>query len=180
MTDFPQAGSGVLPLHLHTLTEWGVATELRALGLGVSASMTWVANQATYMPMSLPWAYPVRRVFWVNGSVVTTTNVDFGIYTPSGKRIYSTGSTTMAGASSTQYVTPATTFVLPAGRYYFAWTCDGTTNRAWGNAPPVPRGAMVGCLSQSTALPLPASATPVRYIATGLVLCGVTRTGSGF
>lgn len=144
-------------------------------------AITWVANQAVYMPMSLPWPYPVRRVFWINGSTNTTTNIDFGIYTPSGKLIYSTGSTAMGTVSVPQFVTPTTPFILPAGSYYFAWTCDNTASRAFGNVVTTAAiGAMSGLLSQASAFPLPASATFATYVTPGIVVCGVTRTPSGF
>jgi hypothetical protein len=181
MSDFPQDGGGVLPLHLSSLSQWGIGHEVRVVGGGVSpGAIVWTANQAVYMPIAIPWSYPVRRVWWVNGSTVTSTNVDFGIYSLGGKKIFSTGSTTQVGASLPQYVTPATPFVLAAGSYYFAWVCDNTTARGWGLAP-ASAGSLCGCQSQATALPLPASASFVRYVsASGVELCGVTRTASGF
>ncbi len=178
MSDFP---TDQLPLHVHTWSACGPVGILRiALGSTPPAAFTTTANRATYMPMIIPWEYPVKRVFWVNGSTITTTNVDFGIYTSSGVRLYSTGSTAMVGASLTQYVTPSVPFVLPAGMYYFAWTCSGTTSRGFGNAvSAVQNGNLMGLLSQSTALPLPATATFVT-VSSGMIFCGITRTESGF
>lgn len=122
----------------------------------------------------------MKRVFVVNGSV-GAANFDFGIYTPSGTRIYSTGSTAQSGTSAPQFVTPGTPFVLAAGRYYFAYTNDGTTNVAWGNVvATAATGAIGGLLSQATALPLPATATFATYGTPGLAFCGITRTPSGF
>lgn len=144
------------------------------------ASTLWVANQAVYMPVSIPWQYPVARVFWVNGSAASS-NADFGIYTPGGLKIYSTGSTAQSGASVPQYVTPGTPFLLDAGTYIFAWACNGTTNRAFAWAPTAATGAASGCMTQASAFALPSTATFATYgSCPGVVLCGVTRTASGF
>lgn len=181
MSDFP---ADQTPLFLSTFSSYGPQNLLRStllVGSVAGASVTWVANRAVYMPMMVPWEYTVNRVWWVNGSTTTTTNVDFGIYTPGGAKIYSTGSTAQGTASAPQYVTPSVPFVLPPGAYYFAWTCDNTTTRAFGNTlATAANGALAGLLSQSSALPLPATATFATYGTPGFQLCGVTRTQSGF
>lgn len=140
---------------------------------------TWpVANLAVFVPMLLPWPYPVRRVFWVNGSTIGS-NVDFGIYSADGRRIYSTGSTAQAGTSTLQFVTPGTEFLLSPGAYFFAWACSGTTNRSYGGANGAAGLRQSGVLQQSTALPLPATWTPELLAAVAYPLCGITRTLSG-
>ncbi len=170
------------PLFVHTNSRWSVLPEIfKTANLSSFAvSVTWTANTAIYVPVSIPWAYPVNRVFWINGSVVTTSNADFGIYSPGGTRIYSTGSTTQSGASSVQYVTPSSPFILPAGVYYFAWTSSGTTNRAFGLACSAVNGRQCGLVQQATALPLPATATFATYANIGVPTIGITRTTSGF
>lgn len=177
MSDFP---ANQTPLFISTWSTYGPPWRA-AQAVVTPASFTWVANQAVYLPVFIPWEYQVKRVWWCNGSVITTTNADFGIYTPSGARIYSTGSTALSGTSVPQYVTPSTPFVLPAGMYYFAYTCSGTTNRAFGTAvATAASGALCGMLSQASALPLPATATFATYVTPGLVYCGITRTESGY
>lgn len=176
MSDFPSAQ---LPLFVSTYSLYSGLQTLARLVSMTAAAVTWTANQAVYIPVSLPWPYPVARVFWANGSTVTTTNCDFGIYSPFGTRIYSTGSTTQVGASTLQYVTPTTPFTLPAGRYFFAWVCDNTTSRAFGILPNVNLAATAGLLTQATALPLPATATFARFSNIGPVICGITRTAVG-
>lgn len=145
-------------------------------------SLTWVANQALYIPFSIPWTFPVRRVFWANGSSITTTNRDFGIYTASGTKIYSTGSTAASGTSVLQYVS-ATEFLLSPGRYYMAITTDSATASRGGfgvSTVNIARLAMAGCLEQATALPLPATMTPVTMALSVFPLIGFTSTSSGF
>lgn len=150
--------------------------------LGVSSSTTWVINLISYMPVRLPWDYAVNRVMWLNGTTVTTTNVQFGIYSWDGTLIYATPSTTMAGSSAPQYVTPATKFLLPADRYYFAWTCDNTTNRGSTFTGDIKGGALCGLLEETpVSFGLPATMTPVQWArAWGYSPCGITRTTTGF
>jgi hypothetical protein len=181
VSDFPQVNT--LPQFIHPWTVYGPGPDIRLAASGLNpVAFTWVGNSAVYIPMTIPWAYPVNRVWWVNGSTVTTANCDFGIYTASGSRIYSTGSTTQANASSPQFVTPSTPFILDPGNYYFAWTCDSTTSHAFAVAiTTAAQASMVGLYSQATALPLPATATFASMgTSLGVPLCGVTRTPSGF
>jgi len=147
-----------------------------------SAVRTWTANLVSYTPVTLPFPYPVKRVWWINGSTITSTNVDFGIYSWAGVLIYNTGSTAMVGASAMQYVTPGTEFVLDAGRYYFAWTCNNTTSRGYAQAGSVNGSRVAGLLQETTAgFGLPATMTPVAFAqAWGPSACGVTRTTTGF
>ena len=184
MADFPPRGSQpATPLHVRAYT-LGLGLEAQTLAnfsQGPPTTTTWVANLVQYNPVSLPYDYPVSRVWWTNGGTVTTTNVDFGIYTADGTRIYNTGSTTMVGVTSVQYVTP-TAFVLPAGAYYFAWTCDNTTGRAQTYSGSALASQMVGLLEETTgAFGLPATMTPVSFTrAWGYNSCGLTRTTTGF
>lgn len=179
MSDFP---GSTLPTP-QTITTYGINSaggQLHATNGAVgAAALTWVANLAIYVPVLIPWPYTVRRVFWVNGSTITTTNADFGIYTVDGTRIYSTGSTAMSGASAPQFVTP-TEFTLSSGAYYFAWTCSNTTSRATGAAAVTASQRLAGVLQQASALPLPATMTGAAVSNAVYPLCGVTRTTSGF
>lgn len=183
MSDFP-GNPGVLPQFISPWTIYGPTIDMRtiAAATGGAGTMTWVANSAVYIPISLPWAYPVARVWWANGSTVASANCDFGVYTSSGKQIYHTGSTTQSGASALQFVTPTTPFILDPGNYYFAWVCDSTTSHA--NALALTTavfGSLIGIYSQASALPLPSSATFAALgTSLGVPLCGITRTASGF
>jgi len=184
MADFP--ANPPTPLFVHTWTQWSSALDLYKIHgtLTITASATWpVASTAFYMPIWLPWHYPVARVFWINGSSVTSVNVDFGIYNDDGVLIYNTTSTARAGASVVQYVTPSAPFILPPGRYYFAHSCDSITTNRGGMATStgtVARYALAGLLQEASALPLPATMTPVTVANVFFPLCGITRTASGF
>lgn len=182
MSDWPDASPLVPPLFITTAGNYSPSASRVNSGSN-AAVRTWVAKLVAYCPMALPFPYQVNRVWWVNGSTNTTTNVDFGIYSAvDGTRIYNTGSTVMGTVSTVQYVTPATPFVLSAGAYYFAWTCDGTTSRAYGLAGSANISRMMGLLEETTgSFGLPATMTPVAWArAFGPALCGITRTASGF
>ena len=85
MPDFTQPTSIVLPLSVHSRSRYACAAEKRAINaLGTPAAVTWVSGLAEYIPFSIPWPYPVCRVAWVNGSTITSTNVDFGIFNVDG------------------------------------------------------------------------------------------------
>jgi hypothetical protein len=181
MTDFP-AGYPPLPLLIHTYTRYGVGLETRynvgSLTIGV---ITWpTANLAIYQPFWLPFPYPVRRLFWGNG--VTANNMDIGIYTKSGKKLYSSGSTAGSGNSVNQYVTPSPELMLSPGRYYWGLSHSSTgANHLYGtNSPSVAVLRMMGVLQEASALPLPDSMTPVAPTSSILPMIGMTRTPSGF
>ncbi len=149
---------------------------------GGAAATTWVSGLACYQPFAIPWPYPVKRVFWFNGSTITSTNAELAIYNCDGVELYTTGATAMVGASARQFVTPTVPFVLAPGAYYWGWTCDNTTNRAWAQTiTSAATGRMIGLLQQSSASPLPATMTPVAWAQTfGGVYVGMTRYSAGF
>ena len=181
--DFP--GQPPTPLFIHTFSRWsGVRDVGGIVGTLNPASMTWpVANTAFYIPIWLQWPYQVERVFWLNGSSVTSVNMDFGIYNADGTRLYSTGSTVAVGANATQYVTPSPDFILSPGRYYFALADSSVTANRGGvgtTSGTTARMRLGGILQEASALPLPDPMTPVAVANVCLPLCGVTRTTTGF
>lgn len=178
--DFPFCEAAT-PLFVSSFSRYGIGIEARNGGAGTFAAFTWTANQAVYIPIAIPWPYQVRRLFWVNGSTITTSNADIGIYTEGGGRIFSQGSTAMSGASAVQYVTPATPFWLTPGRYYLAWNCSSTTSRAFGFGTSTANMKYFGALNQAVgAVALPSPATFATATGPGIPICGITRTASGF
>lgn len=187
MPDFSNQSSPVLPLFVNAAGEYGLGNTVGRLltaSIQTIAARTWVANLIAYSPVSIPWDYPVNRVWWVNGSTITSTNVQFGIYTSDGTRIYTTGTVAASGASSVQYVTPSPAFMLRAGSYYFAWTCNNTTSRGYAvlGAASASLGRLSGMLEETPGgFGLPGTMTPVAFNrAWGPNICGVTRTTTGF
>jgi len=181
--DFP--GQPPTPLFIHTFTRWGGVRDVSGIVGSISvASITWpVANTAFYVPVWLQWPYTVARVFWINGTSVTSANADFGIYNADGTLIYSTGSTAMTPVSAVQYSNPSPDFILSPGRYYFALACSSATANRGGQGSvsgTTARLRMSGILQQASALPLPATMTPSAVANVCLPICGVTRTTTGF
>lgn len=185
MSDWGNPQAPVLPLFISPYTQYGNALDHGNVSTTspTLAAVTWVANLISYAPITLPFPYPVKRAFWINGSTITSTNVDFGVYSWEGTLIYNTGSTAMSGASSVQYVTPGTDFILDAGRYYLAWSCNNTTSRGMaGGTAAAQFGRLSGMLEETPGgFGLPASMTAVAWArAWGPSMCGFTRTTTGF
>lgn len=160
---------------------YGPGSDLNGYTTPVLASMTWVANLALYVPIAIPFQFLLSRFWWVNGSSVAA-NVDVGVYTPSGARLASTGSTAQSGASVLQYAAPSGgAILLSPGQYYLAWAGSGTTNAVFGTTAETAIALRIaGCLQQATALPLPASMTAAAVSNAVLPLCGITQAASGF
>lgn len=183
MSDFPPPAQTVTNTHVgSTSMVYGPSVRsilTSSVGLAPVAT-TWVSGLAVYMPFVFRHSYVVRRVWWVNGSTISSTSVDMGIYTEDGTRLYSTTPTAMAGISLPQYVAVATPFTLLPGRYYLAWTCNNTTSRAFALAVATDVGERIGLLTQSSVATLPDPATFAAYAGQGMPYCGVTRTATGF
>lgn len=183
MNDFANVQPATTPPFVNTLGPQCPAIVAGANFSGSQpAAITWVANLAVFVPIILPWDYPVSRVFWTNGSTLGS-NCDFGVYTDDGAKVFATGSVAQAGASVPQYVDP-TDFTLVAGRYYFAFTCDGTTSRVRGfTVYTTAFLRQMGVYQQATIAPgsLPATMASVAAASQALyAVCGITRTPSGF
>lgn len=151
----------------------------RAIANPASSTLTWVANLAVYVPVTLPAPFPVQRLWWYNGSTVTG-NVDMGIYSKGGSLIASAGTTAQSGSAVPQYVAKAV--LLPPGGYYFALVCSGTTAAIQGHATWTAANLnLIGVLQQAlgSAL-LPATMSPAAMANALFPYCGITQTPSGF
>lgn len=141
------------------------------------ASSSWgTSNQGVYLPFVLPWDYPVARVFWANGSVLTG-NGCLAIYTKYRKRLYSTGAIARSGASALQYVSVGSTpFLLSAGEYYLGLSIGTTTNGVMGVTTitaAIARG--MGILQQASVGTLPDPMVPIAPTVAVYPLMGITR-----
>ena len=174
--DFPTVHR--TPRLIHSWMSYFPIADSHAMGLSPTASsVAWpLANRALYVPFTLPFDYPVLRVFWVNGAT-TTGNGDLGIYTEDGSRIYSTGSIARTTTSGPQFTTVATPFWLGAGiPYYIALSINATTTAMLGNITVTAVFArLLGMLEQASALPLPATMTGVAPTGAGYPLVGFSR-----
>jgi hypothetical protein len=162
---------------------YGVADTMRAYGGPGVTTSTWpAANLAIYVPFTIPFRYPVKRVWWVNGSTITG-NIAYGIYSHDMAKIYATASTAQSGASVMQYTTPSPDFVLPPGDYYHALIVSATTAALVSGLSgiSVVEGRICGLVEQAVgSMTLPDLATPAQFGQTIWPLCGITRTTTGF
>jgi hypothetical protein len=180
MTDWTQSLQAS-PTHLHTYSRFAALGRGRAgPNTAAPATTTWVNGLGIYIPFRIPFAYEVERMFWINGSTITSTSVDAAVYSIDGTLICSTTPTAMVGASTLQYQAPTTVVLLSPGRYYLAWTCNNTTSRANATALATLEGQVMGIQQQSSVATLPNSMTPVAYAGQGVPFVGITRTASGF
>lgn len=184
MADFPR-NLGV-PTHINPWLRWSIGTLAGRLSSIASpgGGLTWSANVAIYVPFLLDWPYDVRRMFWANGNS-TGGNSDVGLYTLGGARLYSSGSVANSGSGAAQYVTPAADLLLQPGMPYFmAFAHDSSTGSQLsggsGTTMTTSWGRACGLYQQSSAFPLPLTATFAAYAAVGIPLIGFTNLDSGF
>lgn len=134
-----------------------------AANLGTSQyfSATWAtANLAVYWPFTVQQTQTVYKFFWINGSAAGN-NADAGIFDSAGVKLISTGSTAMSGNNTLQVTDVADTVLVP-GRYWFGFSHSSTT----ANRVTVLTGQsggtwalLVGTRTETSALPLPSTAT---------------------
>ncbi len=163
----------------------GVNDYVNQGGAGLSqAARTWVANLAIYCPFWVPWHYPVKRMFWINGSSAGNLH-DIGIYTWEGKRIISNGPVLGVNNSTPQYV--SCDILLSPGNYYLGYVHNtATANRCFGTAPTGAAGLLrareCGFYQEVVSVQgtLPATATFATYANALIPYCGITRIPTGF
>jgi hypothetical protein len=139
-----------------------------------SSGAVWpTAEKAIYSPIDIPWICSLRKVFVSNGSVVSG-NLDVGLYTSAGVRLWSAGSTAQSGTSTEQVVDVSPDLALTPGLYYVGLVLDNTTGTVVRNTPSTQMCAVAGYYTQATAFPLPSTATfAIDYTLTYTPLVGL-------
>jgi hypothetical protein len=144
------------------------------------ATAAWPSsNRAIYIALALPFAYPVKRAWWVNGGTVTG-QADVGIFdAQSGVKLFSTGATAQSGTNASQYVT--VDWLVQPGSYYLGMSLSNTAG-IFSAAPGGQTSYMrlSGCLQEASAHPLPSTMTPAAITSIYWPLFGLTRTTSGY
>lgn len=130
------------------------------------------ASLAIAVPFEIAGSFLVRKVFWFNGTTVGTNNADVGVYAEDGRLLIAGGGTLTAGASATQEV-DVTDTLLKAGRYWLAYSQNGTTPTpiACTNAAGITRA--MGVAQMATAYPLPATFTPAVHVSGVIPMMGI-------
>lgn len=156
MTNFP---SGLFPPFPVISTVSNIDIDLNVISAtSVSSAAFPSANRAYYIPILVPYAVVVTKLFCINGGTAGN-NFDIGIYDVAGTKIVSTGSTAQSGTSQVQTV-DITDTILGPGLFYMALACNGTsaTFAVWSSGGTRFMNA-IGAFTQSTAFALPATAT---------------------
>jgi len=147
---------------------WSPHWEVLAFAAAVPASAALIGsnNRAIYVPFYLPVSATVYALSFVatNG----TGNYDIGLYDSTFARLASSGSTAMTAAG---IKTLSTSLRLGAGKVFyaaFAFSLTTGTIQRW--APGLRSVINAGLFQENSALPLPATATPVRITETNMPL----------
>lgn len=127
-------------------------------GAGPASNVFPASNKAYFLPISITQPIVITAFFCINGATASG-NLDIGLFDRVGTRIISTGSTAQSGTSQVQSISVANTSVGP-GLFYLALAADNGTGTffALTNAS-VRFTSIIGEYNQSTAFPLPATAT---------------------
>lgn len=172
--DFPYVRLPNPPV-IHTWSRMGGAMGLpfSANGGGGNfanaASATWqTANAAVYVPVFLSDdAIAYQLLYWVGAT--SSGNIDVGIYSDTGVRLTSTGSTAMSGTTNTLQELNITDLALNPGPYMLAVAVDNTTGTTFLSGSNNDELVLTTCpiWFETSAFPLPAIATPVLSTVTG-------------
>lgn len=182
MADWP--ADIAVPVTISTASKYVAlsAQELGTVSMSFGSNAWGTANLALFVPIAIPFRYPVRKIFAYNMATVNG-NLDVGIYSEDLVKVYSTGSTAQAGTSAPQFLPAAGTvdLVLDPGLYYFALVSSSTTatfaQATFGGV--ANRYRYAGNFEQLSALPLPATATPAAAATVLRVpLIGITSLAS--
>lgn len=121
------------------------------------ASAVWVTtNLAIYVPFVMYRSGIVYQVGWMNGGTTVSGTREVGVYNSAGSKMIS-GAATGSGTNVMQRVNVTDTTLNP-GQYWLAITC--TTASDWfAYTAPVPIFTALGCLTQTSANPLPSTMT---------------------
>jgi hypothetical protein len=128
-----------------------------------STSTAWIANLGVFCPIVISTPCVVYEWFWVNGTLTTAHNIDFGLYNEDFTKIQSLGST--VGGTTASAVVNTTTWTdltVQPGAYYMAMSDDSTRNIACSNAIAGVHAAG-GWMEQTSVATLPSPAVPVAY-----------------
>lgn len=140
-----------------------IGPEYIALGgssITALTSNTWPSGGvALFVPFYLESPMLVVGVYWLNGTAVSG-NVDAGVYTADGARVFNVGAQQQSGTSAIQKTILKTAKWLSPGLYYLALVADNTTATLQGQVNRLATGTLaqvLGMAQASSAFPLPQS-----------------------
>ena len=164
-------------LHIGT---WSYNSNYLWMAFHVSAALVSAAwpsnNRALYVPIYVPTRFTVARFLVLNGSNATG-NVDVGLYSNTGSKLMSTGSTARSGTSVAQYIGVTDQSFSP-GAYYLALVGSSTTGQYMRTvSTSVYDTQVAGYLFEDLgATTLPSSMTPSAYTVANAYHWGFTQS----
>ena len=153
----------------------GPAQGSRALAVPASGTYP-AADRALYLPIDIPKPTVVYRFFWLNGATASTNNIQVGIYNADFTSFLLGTSTLASGADVCQFDNVTDT-PIPAGHYWLAIWCNGTTTTLFRTA--VTRYARPNMMDEDSLTGgLPSTATPTAAGASFIPVFGFTTIAS--
>lgn len=139
------------------------------------ASTNWpVANRAIYLAFELDRPMIATQMYVYNGSAAVTGNWDLGLYSADGTRLVSTGSTAQTGGNAPQVFNITDTY-LDRGAFYLGIVASSVSLSVYRFAGGAGFDWLIwGGLHETSALPLPATATFAANITQFIPVCGFT------
>lgn len=144
----------------------GLGSEMISNGGNFGTNAAWgVANKAFYFPIYVTEYFSAVKLYTTNGTTATG-NLDMGIYASSGfvptTRLVSIGSTAQAGTSVVQEFDITDTILFPSTLYFLAMACSSasSTIQYIGGTPQLGAMRFAGVMQETSAFPLPSTATP--------------------
>jgi hypothetical protein len=172
MFDFLSPIINIDSLILSPASPNSIGEAINAMGLSLS-SATWpTANKAIYVPFSLSEPFPVAKIFVINGTAVSG-NIDVGVVDRGGSRRVAIGSTAQSGTTAVQEFDVTDTTLNP-GEYFFTVAMDNTTGQleSWNPNSAICRA--LGLREQTSAFPIPSSATFAAISSSRIPFIGLT------
>lgn len=159
---------------IHAFSWQALGAELAGIG-GVLQSNTYpAANRALGFMFAITEPFPVRKVFWVNGTTATTDSADVAVYREDGAtRLVSGGGTAIATANAVQEVDCTDTLLAP-GRYWCVYNQNGVTATGIGLASNLNYHRLFGWAQFAGAVPLGTTFTPAAPASQIMPLFGIS------
>jgi hypothetical protein len=145
-----------------------IFNDLSAFGTqGAHAAAAWpTANKAIYMPIIFRYPVTLTSISCIAGN--GTGNYDLGFYDGYSKVRLSSSTSTAMTATGTKTLTFSQPLRVDAGRtYYGALALSSTSGTIYRFSTNLGFGIMCGVGQETSALPLPAAATPVTLTTSG-------------
>lgn len=175
--EWADAGGGGVPSKQAISTlEIPVANGLYG-ATNVGASTTWrVANEAFYFPIILTEEVTIKRLLWRTGTTGGNGNYDIGLYTSNGEgepdsRLTNLGSTAFP-AANTEVASNIADQTIGPGLFYIGLSLSSTSDSTRVAGTLNVQDELIrraGIWREASALPLPATATPVATGFTSVV-----------